>query len=184
VQAIKKRSADLAADAEAFVNHVKDRGDRSARRASVVREAGTENMRQVAAKDLPQGLMARSISMRSCSGAGGNASVKSGEAPQFIVFASLSMPPQSLKPLIRDTRRWRWRRRGVPWLSEQQHEGVCDSGSGRSSSARTSSPISASIRVYSVLQCAGGPDLCGRVVRFRPVRRLFLPDQGAALMTA
>jgi conjugal transfer pilus assembly protein TrbC len=26
-----------------------------------------------------------------------------GDAPQFIVFASLSMPPESLKPLIRDT---------------------------------------------------------------------------------
>lgn len=105
VQAIKKRSADLAADAEAFVNHVKDRGDQFREEAVAVREAGTENMRQVAAKDLPQGPDGAIDFDEIVQGAAGNASVKSGEAPQFIVFASISMPPQSLKPLIRDTAR-------------------------------------------------------------------------------
>ena len=55
VQAIKKRSADLAADAQAFVDQVKNRGDEFREEAVAIRESGTENMRQVAAKDLPKG---------------------------------------------------------------------------------------------------------------------------------
>ncbi len=105
VQAIKKRSADLAADAQAFVDQVKDRGDEFREEAVAIREAGTENMRQVAAKDLPKGPAGPIDFDEIVQGASKNASAKGGDAPQFIVFASLSMPPQSLKQLIKDTAR-------------------------------------------------------------------------------
>lgn len=105
VQAIKKRSADLAADAQAFVDQVKDRGDEFREEAVVIREAGTENMRQVAAKDLPKGPAGPIDFDEIVQGASKNASAKGGDAPQFIAFASLSMPQQSLKQLIKDTAR-------------------------------------------------------------------------------
>src|SRR3546814_2846063 len=54
VQAIKKRSADLQADAEAFVDQIKDRGDAFREEAVTVRDRGMENMRRVAATDLPE----------------------------------------------------------------------------------------------------------------------------------
>ena len=105
VQAIKKRSADLAADAQAFVDQVKDRGDEFREEAVAIREAGIDNMRQVAAKDLPKGPAGPIDFDEIVQGASKNANAKGGDAPQFIVFASLSMPPQSLKQLIRDTAR-------------------------------------------------------------------------------
>ncbi|AOF98551.1 type-F conjugative transfer system pilin assembly protein TrbC [Sphingobium sp. RAC03] len=105
VQAIKKRSADLAADAQAFVDQVKNRGDEFREEAAAIRESGTENMRQVAAKDLPKGPAGPIDFDEIVQGASKNASAKGGDAPQLIVFASLSMPPQSLKQLIKDTAR-------------------------------------------------------------------------------
>src|SRR3546814_787467 len=51
VQAIKKRSADLQADAEAFVDQIKDRGDAFREEAVTVRDSGMENLRRVAATD-------------------------------------------------------------------------------------------------------------------------------------
>lgn len=103
VQAVKQRSADLAAEAQAFVDQVKDRGDQFREEAAVVREAGTENMRQVAAKDLPKGPSGAVDFDEIVQGAAKNASAQGGEAPQFIVFASLSMPDATLKQLVRDT---------------------------------------------------------------------------------
>lgn len=105
VQAIKKRAADMQADAENFVNLVKDRGDQFREEALIVRDQGTENMKQVALRDLPKGPIGAIDFDEIVQGAAGNASVKSGEAPQFIAFASLSMPPASLKQMIRDTAR-------------------------------------------------------------------------------
>jgi conjugal transfer pilus assembly protein TrbC len=55
VQAVKKRAADMAAEAQAFVDQVKDRGDEFREQASVVRKSGIDNMQQVAATDLPKG---------------------------------------------------------------------------------------------------------------------------------
>ncbi len=66
IQAIKQRSADLQADAEAFVDQVKDRGDAFREDAVAVRESGTENMQRVATSDLPKGPAGPSISTRSC----------------------------------------------------------------------------------------------------------------------
>lgn len=55
IQAVKKRSADLVAEAQAFVDQVEDRGDQFRDEAAAVRENGTENMRRISAKDLPKG---------------------------------------------------------------------------------------------------------------------------------
>jgi conjugal transfer pilus assembly protein TrbC len=103
VQAIKKRSTDLAAEAQAFVDQVKDRGDQFREEAAQVREGGTENMRKVATIDLPKGPAGPVDFDEIVKGASQNASAKGGEAPQFIVFASLSMHDATLKQLVRDT---------------------------------------------------------------------------------
>ncbi len=103
VQAVKKRAADLAAEAQAFVDQVKDRGDQFREEAATVREGGTENMRKVATTDLPKGPAGPVDFDEIVQGAAKNANAKGGEAPQFIVFASLSMPEAALKQLVRDT---------------------------------------------------------------------------------
>jgi len=103
VQAIKKRSAELAADAQAFVDQVKDRGDQFREEAASVREQGVDNMRRVAATDLPKGPAGAVDFDEIVQGAAKNAGTSGGEAPQFIVFASLSMPEAALRQLVRDT---------------------------------------------------------------------------------
>lgn len=103
IQAIKRRSTDLQADAEAFVNQVKDRGDAFREEAATVRDSGMENMQRMAKSDLPKGPAGPIDFDEIVAGAASNATAGKGEAPQFIVFASLSMPPQSLKKLIADT---------------------------------------------------------------------------------
>lgn len=105
VAAVRKRAADLQADAQAFVEQVKDRGTAFREQAVQVRDSGTENMRRIATTDLPKGPGGAVDFDEIVRGAASNARTADGEAPQFIVFASLSMPPQSLKPLIADTAR-------------------------------------------------------------------------------
>lgn len=103
VEAVKKRAADLQADARAFVDQVKDRGDAFREEAAEARASGMDNMRRVAAADLPRGPDNRIDFDEIVEGAASNAAVPGGDAPQFIVFASLSMPPASLKQLVADT---------------------------------------------------------------------------------
>ncbi|WP_371262456.1 type-F conjugative transfer system pilin assembly protein TrbC [Sphingobium sp. AP50] len=103
VQAIKARAAGLEAEAAAFVGQIKDRGETFREDALAVQEGGTENMRRVAASDLPSGPDGPIDFDAIISGAAANLSAKAGEAPQFIAFASLSMPPASLKQMVRDT---------------------------------------------------------------------------------
>lgn len=105
VQAIKRRATGLQADAEAFVNHVKDRGDAFREDALAVQEGATYNMRSVATSDLPAGPNGAIDFDAIVSGAAANLDAKGGEAPQFIAFASLSMPPASLKQMVHDTAR-------------------------------------------------------------------------------
>lgn len=105
VQAIKQRSADLQAEAQAFVDQVKDRGDAFREDASIVREHGMENMQRVATTDLPKGPAGPIDFDEIVQGAASNATAGGGEAPQLIAFASLSMPPKALRQLIQDTAR-------------------------------------------------------------------------------
>lgn len=105
IQAVKRRAASIQSDAEAFVNHVKDRGDAFRKDALAVQEGGTDNMRRVATSDLPAGPNGAIDFDSIVSGAAANLDAKGGEAPQFIAFVSLSMPPASLKQMIHDTAR-------------------------------------------------------------------------------
>lgn len=105
LQAVKQRSRDLQADAQAFVEQVKDRGDALREDAVSVRDAGMENMQRMATTDLPGGPAGAIDFDEIVSGASSNAVAGSGEAPQLIAFASLSMPPKALRQLIEDTAR-------------------------------------------------------------------------------
>ena len=101
--AIKRRSADMKQDAETFAEQVRHRGDAFRQEAIAVREKGTANMVSLAKADLPKGPDGAVDFDEIIKGAGANVAGTKGEAPQFIVFASLSMPPASLRQLIADT---------------------------------------------------------------------------------
>jgi len=105
VQAIKQRSADLRADAQAFVDEVKNRGDAFREEAVTVRDGGMENMQRIASSDLPKGPAGAIDFDEIVQGAASNATAGGGEAPQLIAFASVSMPPKALRQLIQDTAR-------------------------------------------------------------------------------
>ena len=105
IQAIKQRSADLQADAQAFVDQVKDRGDAFREDAVKINDEGLRNMQRVAKTDLPKGPAGPIDFDEIVQGAASNATDGGGEAPQLIAFASLSMPPKALKQLIQDTAR-------------------------------------------------------------------------------
>ena len=105
VQAIKQRSTDLQADAQAFVDQIKDRGDAFREEAAAVRDGGMENMQRVASTDLPKGPVGAIDFDEIVQGAVTNAAAGGGDAPQLIAFASLSMPPKALRRLIQDTAR-------------------------------------------------------------------------------
>ena len=103
VQAVKRRATGLAADAEAFVHHVKDRGDAFREEVLAVQQGGTDNLRRAATSHLPKGPNGAIDFDAMIAGAAANLDARGGEAPQFIAFASLSMPPASLKQMVRDT---------------------------------------------------------------------------------
>lgn len=103
IQAIKQRSLASQAEAQAFVEEVKDRGDAFRADAVEAHQGGTENMKRVAATDLATGPTGPIDFDAIVGGAAQNLGAKTGEAPQFIAFASLSMPPASLRQMIRDT---------------------------------------------------------------------------------
>ncbi|WP_242128564.1 type-F conjugative transfer system pilin assembly protein TrbC [Sphingobium sp. Sx8-8] len=103
VQMIKQRSLASQAEAQAFVDEVKDRGHAFRADALEAHRGGTENMKRVAANDPSTGPAGPIDFDAIVGGAAQNLDAKAGEAPQFIAFASLSMPPASLKQMIRDT---------------------------------------------------------------------------------
>ncbi|AMK26068.1 MULTISPECIES: type-F conjugative transfer system pilin assembly protein TrbC [Sphingobium] len=103
VQEIKARAAGFQKEAEAFASHVKDRGDSFRKEAAGVQKGGIQAMREMAAGALPPGLEGAVDFDEIVAGAAANLDRKAGEAPQFIAFASFSMPPASLKQMVRDT---------------------------------------------------------------------------------
>jgi len=105
IEAIKRRSAALKDDAEALVNHVKDRGDAFREDARQVDAGGLQNMRRIATTALPKGPAGAVDFDEIVKDASTNGAVLRGDAPQLMVFASLSMPPASLRQLIADTAR-------------------------------------------------------------------------------
>ncbi|MBJ7499654.1 MAG: type-F conjugative transfer system pilin assembly protein TrbC [Sphingopyxis sp.] len=107
IEAVKRRAAELRADAERFAEHIRDRGDAHRAEAEQVRREGVETLRDIASIDLPAGPTGSVDFDEIVAGAGANAAAPRGSAPQLIVFASLSMPEESLKRLIADTARAR-----------------------------------------------------------------------------
>jgi conjugal transfer pilus assembly protein TrbC len=144
IQAIKRRAVGLEGDAAAIVDHVKDRGDAFREDALAVQDGGTENMRRIAASDLPTGPNGAIDFDAIIEGAAANLNGKAGEAPQFIAFASLSMPPASLKQMVHDTAK----AGGIVVF-----RGVSQPNSPRSSML-TISPISA------LIPGCSGPSMC------------------------
>ena len=99
LQAIQKRADDTASDAQAFVDEIKRRSDAVATDAQTTVANGEANHQRYAkAQGAAPGASELDRMMADVTG-----QAQGGQAPQFIVFASLSMPPESLRPLIRDT---------------------------------------------------------------------------------
>jgi conjugal transfer pilus assembly protein TrbC len=99
LQAVQKKADATAADAQAFVDEIKRRSNAVAGDARETVTQGQDNHERYAdAAGKAVGASELDRMMADVTGKGQN-----GDAPQFIVFASLSMPPESLKPLIRDT---------------------------------------------------------------------------------
>jgi conjugal transfer pilus assembly protein TrbC len=98
LQSIQRKADATAADAQAFVDLIKNRSDSLATEAQSTVTSGQANHERYAqAQGKATGASELDRMMADVTG-----KAQSGDAPQFIVFASLSMPPESLKPLIRD----------------------------------------------------------------------------------
>lgn len=105
VEALRSRTADQAADAHALADQVKRRGDAFRDDAEALSAVARTRMTGLARGKLPAdaaGPVNLDALVRS---AAHNADAPRGDAPQLIVFASLSIPAASLKPLIADTAR-------------------------------------------------------------------------------
>lgn len=105
LEAIRQRSATLREDAETFVNHVKGRGDAFRDEALAVQKTGTDSLVELAKADLPMNGDGPVDFDEIIKGAAQNVAGTKGDAPQLIVFASLSMPPKALRQLIGDASR-------------------------------------------------------------------------------
>lgn len=109
LDAIKQRSTEMSADADAFVAQVKSRGDAFREEAVRTQQQGTDSLSGLAGANRPMvggAHIEGSVDFDEIiQGASQNVAANKGEAPQFIVFASLSMPPKSLRRLIADTAR-------------------------------------------------------------------------------
>lgn len=102
LQAIQKKADETAGDAQAFVDEIKRRSDAVAADAQTTVASGeASHERYAKAQGAARG--ASELDRMMADVTGHVPSGEAGEAPQFIVFASLSMPPESLRPLIRDT---------------------------------------------------------------------------------
>jgi len=99
LKAVQAKADAVSADAAAFVTEVTRRADALTDEARETAKAGEANHeRYTEAQGKAAGATELDRMMAQVS-----AKTMTGDAPQFIVFASLSMPPESLKPLIRDT---------------------------------------------------------------------------------
>lgn len=99
LRAIQAKADTATADAQSFVDEIRKRSDSVASEARETVASGEANHQQyTAAQGAASNASELDRMMASVSGKSAG-----GDAPQFIVFASLSMPPESLKPLIRDT---------------------------------------------------------------------------------
>jgi conjugal transfer pilus assembly protein TrbC len=103
LEAIKRRSAAMQGDADIFAEHVRNRGDAFREEAVAIQAKSSANLKSLAKADLPVNGDGAFDFDEIIKGASQNVSGTKGDAPQFIAFASLSMPPAALRQLIADT---------------------------------------------------------------------------------
>ena len=101
IQAVLARGKAGEGDAQALADEVLRRSEALREEAKATAEAGQRNMTASLPRlgGGPAGLVDFDALVKTAADAGAD----HGRAPQLIVFASLAMPPQSLKALIRDT---------------------------------------------------------------------------------
>ncbi len=103
LEAIKRRSAAMQGDADIFAEHVRNRGDAFREEAVAIQAKSSANLTSLAKADLPVNGDGTFDFDEIIKGASQNVAGTKGDAPQFIAFASLSMPPAALRQLIADT---------------------------------------------------------------------------------
>jgi conjugal transfer pilus assembly protein TrbC len=103
LEAIKRRSAAMQGDADIFAEHVRNRGDAFREEAVAIQAKSSTNLTALAKADLPVNGDGAFDFDEIIKGASQNVAGTKGDAPQFIAFASLSMPPAVLRQLIADT---------------------------------------------------------------------------------
>jgi conjugal transfer pilus assembly protein TrbC len=101
IQAVLKLGDEQAADAQALANEVAKRGEMMRKEAQATVLGGQSNLENAA--ELMQGQSGGAINFDEIVKTATSGSADLQEAPQLVVFASLSMPEQSLKALIKDT---------------------------------------------------------------------------------
>jgi conjugal transfer pilus assembly protein TrbC len=101
IQAVLKLGVEQTADAQALANEVAKRGEMMRKEAQATVLGGQSNLENAA--ELMQGQSGGAINFDEIVKTATFGSADLQEAPQLVVFASLSMPEQSLKALIRDT---------------------------------------------------------------------------------
>jgi conjugal transfer pilus assembly protein TrbC len=103
LEAIKRRAAAMQGDADVFAEHVRNRGDAFREEAVAVQSKANGSLVKLAKTDLPTNGDGAFDFDEIIKGASQNVSSTRGDAPQFIAFASLSMPVPALRQLIADT---------------------------------------------------------------------------------
>jgi conjugal transfer pilus assembly protein TrbC len=105
LEAVKRRSAAMQGDADIFAEHVRNRGDAFREEAVAIQEKSGDTLASLAKADLAVKGDGAFDFDEIIKGASRNVAGTKGYAPQFIAFASLSMPPAALRQLIADTAR-------------------------------------------------------------------------------
>jgi conjugal transfer pilus assembly protein TrbC len=105
IAAIKAAAQGQQEAARQVVDAANIRGKPYETEAEKMRQQAMEKLTQLSPEDFPKGPDGAVDFDEMLAGAAGNAARPQGEAPLFMVFASLSMPEASLKRLIRDTTR-------------------------------------------------------------------------------
>lgn len=103
LDAIKRRSAAMQGDADIFAQQVQNRGDAFREEAVAIQAKSGDNLASLAKADLQVVGDGAFDFDEIIKGASQNVAGTKGDAPQFIAFASLSMPPAALRQLIADT---------------------------------------------------------------------------------
>ncbi len=102
LDAIRARAAEHAGDAEALATAVRERADVLAEDARSTQDGAQAN-RAAYARSVGTDLTNHALDFDAMVRAHAQAEAASlGEGPRFIAFASLSMPPEALKALVRD----------------------------------------------------------------------------------